>query len=105
MSPPLARLAFGPGTKATYCPGLKDNQDKWPETKAYSIVVVVGKREDLHANLAILHDKKMLSFNGNSHSHWPGIKLVLKGSRIPWLYKAVGVLGAWGRAQSSEVKA
>ena len=26
--PPLARLAFGPGTKATFCPGPKDNRDK-----------------------------------------------------------------------------
>src|SRR6185503_18718228 len=28
MSPPLARLAFGPGTKATFCPGPKGNRDK-----------------------------------------------------------------------------
>jgi len=39
LSPPLARLAFGPGTKATYCPGPKDNRDKWPGTKTYSVVV------------------------------------------------------------------
>ena len=26
--PPLARLAFGPGTKAIFCPGPKDNRDK-----------------------------------------------------------------------------
>ena len=26
--PPLARLAFGPGTKATFCPGPKGNRDK-----------------------------------------------------------------------------
>ena len=38
-SPPLARLAVGPGTKATYCPGPKDCRDKWPETNAYSVVV------------------------------------------------------------------
>jgi len=37
--PPLARLAFGPGTKATYCLGPKGNRDKWPGTKAYSVVV------------------------------------------------------------------
>ena len=34
--PPLARLAVGPGTKATYCPGPKGCRDKWPGTKAYS---------------------------------------------------------------------
>jgi len=39
LSPPLARLAFGPGTKATNCPGPKGNQDKWPGTNAYSVVV------------------------------------------------------------------
>ena len=37
--PPLARLAFGPGTKATYCPRPKGCRDKWPGTKAYSVVV------------------------------------------------------------------
>ena len=37
--PPLARLAVGTGTKATYCPGAKDSRDKWPGTKACSIVV------------------------------------------------------------------
>ena len=41
LSPPLARLAFGPGTKATYYPGPKDNRNKWPGTKAYSVVVGV----------------------------------------------------------------
>jgi len=40
--PPLARLVFGPGTKATFCPGPKDNRDKWPVTKAYSVVVDVN---------------------------------------------------------------
>jgi len=39
LSPTLARLAVGPGTKATFYPGPKGNQDKWPETKAYSVVV------------------------------------------------------------------
>ena len=39
LSPPLARLAVGPGTKATYCPGTKGCRDKWPGTKAYSLVV------------------------------------------------------------------
>ena len=39
--PPLARLAVGPGTKATYCPGPKCSRDKWPGTKAYYIVVVL----------------------------------------------------------------
>ena len=40
--PLLARLAVGPGTKATYCPGPKGNRDKWPGTKAYSVVVLPG---------------------------------------------------------------
>ena len=39
LCPPLARLAVGPGTKATYCPELKDCRDKWPGTKACSVVV------------------------------------------------------------------
>ena len=38
----LARLAVGPGTKATYCPGPKGCRDKWPGTKAYSVVVGYG---------------------------------------------------------------
>ena len=37
--PPLAQLAVGPGTKATYCPGPKGCRDKWPGIKAYSVVV------------------------------------------------------------------
>ena len=37
--PPLARLAVGPGTKATYCPGPKGCRDKWPGTKACFVVV------------------------------------------------------------------
>ena len=37
--PPLTRLAVGPGTKATYCPGPKGCRDKWPRMKAYSVVV------------------------------------------------------------------
>ena len=37
--PPLARLAVGPGIKATYCPGPKGCRDKWPGTKACSVVV------------------------------------------------------------------
>ena len=41
LSPILARLAVGPGIKATYCPGPKGCQDKWPRTKAYSVVVNV----------------------------------------------------------------
>ena len=40
--PPLARLAVGPGTKATYYPGPKDCQDKWPGTKAYFVVVTTA---------------------------------------------------------------
>ena len=39
LSPPLAQLAVGPGTKATYCPGPKGFWDKWPKIKAYSVVV------------------------------------------------------------------
>ena len=42
MSPLLARLAVGPGTKVTYCPGPKGCQDKWPGTKAYFVVVAAG---------------------------------------------------------------
>ena len=38
--PPLARLAVGPGTKITYCPGPKGCQDKWPVTKACFVVVL-----------------------------------------------------------------
>ena len=41
LSPQLARLAVGPGTKATYCPGPKGNRDKWSGTKVYSVVVDV----------------------------------------------------------------
>ena len=37
--PPLARLAVGPGTKVTYCPGPKGCRDKWCGTKIYSVVV------------------------------------------------------------------
>ena len=36
---PVPPLAVGPGTKATYCPGPKGCRDKWPGTKAYSVVV------------------------------------------------------------------
>ena len=39
MSPLLARLVVGPGTKATYCPGPKGCRDKWPGTKACFVVV------------------------------------------------------------------
>ena len=39
LSPSLARLAVGPGTKATYCPGPNGCRDKWLGTKAYSVVV------------------------------------------------------------------
>ena len=39
--PPLARLAVGPGTKATYCPGPKGCRDKWPGTKACFVVVYI----------------------------------------------------------------
>ena len=39
--PPLARLAVGPGTKATYYPGTKGCRDKWPETKACCVVVLL----------------------------------------------------------------
>ena len=39
LSAPLARLAFRPGTKATYYPGPKGCRDKWPGTKACSVVV------------------------------------------------------------------
>ena len=44
LSPTLARLAVGPGIKATFCPGPKGNRDKWPGRKAYFVVVhrIVG---------------------------------------------------------------
>ena len=35
LSPPLARLAFGPGTKATYCPGPKGNGTNGLEFELY----------------------------------------------------------------------
>ena len=41
MSPPLARLAVGLGTKTTYCPGPKDCRNKWSGTKACSVVVIL----------------------------------------------------------------
>ena len=43
LSPTLARLAIGPGTKATFCSRPKGNRDKRPGTKAYSVVVVICK--------------------------------------------------------------
>ena len=39
MSPALARLAVRPGIKAIFCPGPKGSRDKWPGTKACSVVV------------------------------------------------------------------
>ena len=42
--PPLARLAVGSGTKATFCPGPKGSRDKWPGTKACSVVVYIFKK-------------------------------------------------------------
>ena len=42
---PLARLVVGPGTKATYYPGPKGCRDKWPGTKAYSVVVRAAAAE------------------------------------------------------------
>ena len=47
--PPLTRLAVGPGTKATYCPGPKGCRDKWPGTKACSVVVFPNRFYDEHA--------------------------------------------------------
>ena len=49
MSPLLARLAVGPGTKATYCPGPKGCRDKWPGTKACSVVVAASARRTAEA--------------------------------------------------------
>ena len=34
LSTPLARLAVGPRTKATFCPEPKGSRDKWPRTKS-----------------------------------------------------------------------
>ena len=42
LSLPLARLAVGPGTKATFCPGPKGSRDKWLGIKTYSVVVIKG---------------------------------------------------------------
>ena len=50
-SPPLARLAVGPGTKATYCPGPKGWRDKWPGTKTCFVVVYANH---LH-NISIVY--------------------------------------------------
>ena len=41
-SPPLARLAVGHGTKATYCPRPKGCRDKWPRTNACFVVVAIS---------------------------------------------------------------
>ena len=41
--PPLARLAIGPGTKATYCPGPKDCRDKWPNKDMFCSSVTCSK--------------------------------------------------------------
>ena len=41
--PPLARLAVGPGRKATYCPGPKGCRDKWPRTNACFVIVSVSQ--------------------------------------------------------------
>ena len=45
LSPPapLARLAVGPGTKATYCPGPKGCRDKWSGTKVCFVVVLASR--------------------------------------------------------------
>ena len=53
VSPPLARLAVGPGTKATYCPGPKGYRDKWPGTNACFVVVV---RPPRHINIKAMAD-------------------------------------------------
>ena len=58
--PPRARLAVGPGTKATYCPGLKGCQDKWPGTKA-CFVVVTDRRVQIKSGdiYIVVHWKRM----------------------------------------------
>jgi hypothetical protein len=48
MSPMLARLAVGPGTKAIYCSGPKGCRDKWPGTKACSVVVEDGSEDRIY---------------------------------------------------------
>ena len=53
LSPTLARLAVGPETKDTFYPGPKDNRDKWPETKDYS--VVVDRANNLYSSPSNLH--------------------------------------------------
>ena len=49
LSPALARLAVGPGIKATFCPGPKGNRDKWSGRKAYFVVVKHTFAKGLHA--------------------------------------------------------
>ena len=56
--PPLARLAIGPGTKATYCPGLNSCRDKWSGTNAYSVVVhviIVNLNNEMKLSRSAIH--------------------------------------------------
>ena len=53
--PPLARLAVGPGTKATFGPGSKDNRDKWLGSKACSVVVNQSKIRCISLTLHATH--------------------------------------------------
>ena len=63
MSPTLAWLAVGPGTKATFYPGPKGNRDKWPGTKAYSVVVEVPSHaQRYHIFQALSSPKEINSF-------------------------------------------
>ena len=73
--PPLARLAIGPGTKATYCPGPKGCQDKWSGTKAYSVVVVIV------LPIFFLHH---VSFWGANPDLWVGRRRCLWRRAPPW---------------------
>ena len=50
-----ARLAVGPGTKATFGPGSKDNRDKWLGSKACSVVVNQSKIRCISLTLHATH--------------------------------------------------
>ena len=63
--PPPARLAVRPGTKTTYCPGPKGCRDKWPGTKAYSVVVFVLLQFILSHNSIELAEINLCFFQPN----------------------------------------
>ena len=52
--PPLARLAVGPGTKVTYCPGPNGSRDKWTRKKVCSVVLIIPFCMDTCAHYRLL---------------------------------------------------